>query len=65
MPTASNQERSAHDDRLDGRDSLALTSTILFSASAAALLTAAGLYWFDKPDLSTIAASSEETGASQ
>jgi hypothetical protein len=59
MPTSNNKERAAYDDKLDSRDALAIASTILFSAAAAALLTGAGLYWFDKPDLSAVAASTK------
>jgi len=50
LDTKSNPGRSAYDDHLGTRDDLALTSTVLFTVAGTALLTAAGLFWFDNPD---------------
>lgn len=49
-PTHTNSERSARDDQLARRNGLATASTTLFIGAAAALVTAAGLYFFDQPD---------------
>ncbi len=44
-----NDDRVNEDDRLAARDIWAITSTALFSVAAAAVVTAAVLYWFDIP----------------
>jgi hypothetical protein len=49
LTTRDNPSRRDHDDELARRDDLALASTVLFSTAAAALVTAALLYWFDGP----------------
>lgn len=49
MPTSTNEERRAYDDRLQTRDRMATASTVLFGVATAGLLTTAGLWWFDQP----------------
>jgi len=50
LATTTNPGRSAYDQRLGTRDDLALTSTVLLTVAGTALVTAAGLFWFDSPD---------------
>lgn len=50
LDTKANPGRSAYDEHLGTRDDLALTSSVLFTVAGTALLTAAGLFWFDSPD---------------
>jgi hypothetical protein len=49
-PPTADADRRAWDDRLDRRDRLATSSTVLLGVAGAALVGAAALYWFDNPD---------------
>ncbi|MCA9670849.1 MAG: PEGA domain-containing protein [Myxococcales bacterium] len=49
LPLADNAQRQNWSDELARRDRLAISATVLLSVAGAAAITAAFLYWFDKP----------------
>jgi tetratricopeptide (TPR) repeat protein len=50
LTSKTNTDREDFNSRLQGRDRMATASTVLISLAGAALLAAAGIYWFDTPE---------------